>query len=151
VEIVVDDLRGAEIASFLEEHLTEMRRVTPPESVHALDLDRLRVPEVVFWTMRDGGEIVATAALKLLGGGDGEIKSMRVAPAYRRRGLASAILAHVIAEARVRGLRRLWLETGSFAFFDPARRLYERHGFEYCEPFGDYEPDANSSFMMLAL
>lgn len=151
MEIVVDDLTGPEVARFLGAHLTEMASVTPPGSMHALDLDGLRAPEVTFWAMLDGEEIVATGAIKLLGHGEGEIKSMRVAPDHRRRGLASAMLRHLIAEARSRGLERLWLETGSFAFFDPARRLYERHGFEYCEPFGDYRPDPNSSFMTLRL
>jgi putative acetyltransferase len=151
MQIVVDDLAGPEIARFLEAHLAEMASVTPPGSMHALDLEALRAPEVTFWTMTEGEEMVATGAIKLLGDGHGEIKSMRVAPEHRRRGLASAMLVHLIAEGRRRGLSRLSLETGAFAFFDPARRLYERHGFEYCEPFGDYRPDPNSSFMTLAL
>jgi putative acetyltransferase len=149
--IVVDDLTGPEIAEFLDEHVDEMRSVTPPESKHALDLDGLRAPEITFWTMIDGGRVVACGALKLLGGDDGEIKSMRVAPDCRQRGVASTMLQHIIAEARRMGLSRLYLETGSFGFFEPARRLYLKHGFELCGPFADYKPDSNSVFMTKTL
>jgi putative acetyltransferase len=151
MEIVVDDLSGPEIAAFLEEHIEEMKSVTPPGSKHALDLDGLRSPEVTFWTMLEDGEVVGCGALKLLGGGEAEIKSMRVAAAQRGRGLASAILRHILAEARRLGIARVYLETGSFAFFEPARRLYLRHGFELCPPFADYEEDPNSVFMTRTL
>jgi putative acetyltransferase len=151
VEIVVDDLSGPEIAAFLEEHIEEMKSVTPPGSKHALDLDGLRAPDVTFWTMLEDGEIVGCGALKLLGGDEAEIKSMRVAEAHRGRGLASAILQHILAEARRRGIARVFLETGSFEFFAPARRLYLKHGFELCPPFADYEEDPNSVFMTKTL
>jgi putative acetyltransferase len=151
MEIVVDDLTGPEIAEFLEEHLREMRSVTPPESVHALDLDGLRIPEVTFWTMLDDGEIAGCGAIKLLGDGHGEVKSMRVAPTHRRRGVASTLMEHIIGEGKRMGLSRLWLETGSFEFFEPARRLYLKHGFELCGPFADYELDPNSAFMTKSL
>jgi putative acetyltransferase len=151
VEIVVDDLSGPEIAAFLEAHVEEMKSVTPPESKHALDLDGLRVPEITFWTMRDGGEIVGCGALKRLGDGDGEIKSMRVAPGQRGRGIGSTMLRHIVAEARRTGIERLYLETGSFEFFEPARRLYLGHGFELCGPFADYTEDANNVFMTKTL
>ena len=147
MEIVVDDPTGSEIAEFLDEHIEEMRSVTPPESKHALDLDGLRAPEITFWTMIDDERVIACGALKLLGGDDGEIKSMRVAPDCRQRGVASTMLQHIIAEARRMGLSRLYLETGSFEFFEPARRLYLKHGFEPCGPFADYKPDPNSIFM----
>jgi putative acetyltransferase len=151
MEIVVDDLTGPEIAEFLDEHIQEMRSITPPESKHALDLDGLRVPEITFWTMLDDGRVLACGALKLLGNDDGEIKSMRVAPDGRRRGAASTLLQHIVAEARRMGLSRLYLETGSFEFFEPARRLYLKHGFEICGPFADYRPDPNSVFMAKSL
>ena len=151
MEIVVDDLTGPEIAAFLEAHVEEMLSVTPPESKHALDLDGLRVPEITFWTMRDGDGIVGCGALKQLGGGDGEIKSMRVAPGARGRGIGSAMLRHIVDEARGMGLERLYLETGSFAFFEPARRLYLGHGFELCGPFADYVEDDNNVFMTKSL
>ena len=151
MEIVVDDLTGPEIAAFLDEHIEEMRSITPPESKHALDLDGLRAPEITFWTMIEDGRVLACGALKLLGGGDGEIKSMRVAPDCRQRGVASTMLRHIIAEARRMELSRLYLETGSFEFFEPARRLYRKHGFELCGPFADYKPDPNSVFMTKTL
>jgi putative acetyltransferase len=151
VRIVADDLSGPEIAAFLDEHLTEMQAVTPPGSVHALDLDALRAPEVTFWTVWDGAALVACAALKDLGAGDGEIKSMRVAAHRRGEGIADDLVGFVVDEAVRRGWRRLYLETGSFAFFAPARRLYERHGFTYCRPFADYPEDPNSVHLVRSL
>jgi putative acetyltransferase len=148
MEIIVDDLTGPEIAAFLEEHIEEMKAVTlAPESKHALDLDGLRIPEITFWTMIEDGQIVGCGAIKLLGHDHAEIKSMRVASTHRRRGVASALLRHIIAESRRMEVSRLSLETGSFAHFEAARRLYLKHGFEFCDPFGDYEPDPNSVFM----
>ena len=152
MEIIVDDLTGPEIAEFIEEHLEEMRAVTlSPESMHALDLDDLRVPEITFWTMIDDGEIVGCGAIKLLSHDHAEIKSMRVATTHRRRGLASTLLRHIIAESRRMGVSRLSLETGSFPFSEPARHLYLEHGFVFCGPFGDYEADPNSVFMTRAV
>jgi putative acetyltransferase len=147
VLIRLDDLRGPEIAAFLEEHLDDMRAVSPPESKHALDLEGLRSPEVTFWTVWDGDLLVGCGALKELGATHGEIKSMRTAPPYRGTGVASAMLSHILGEAARRGYRRVSLETGSAEFFAPARALYARFGFVVCQPFADYKPDPNSCFM----
>lgn len=146
-----DDLRGPEIVAFLEEHLKEMYAVSPPESVHALDLDGLRKPEITFWAAWDGDLLVGCGALKELDSTHGEIKSMRTAAAYRGRGVASAMLAHIVEETVTRGYERLSLETGSEEFFAPARALYEKFGFVVCEPFADYWADPNSYFMTKAL
>jgi len=151
VKIVVDDLSGPEIARFLEEHVREMRSVSPPESKHALDLDGLRGPEVTFWSVLDAGTLVGCGAIKRLDPRHAELKSMRTAPARKRSGIASLMLEHIIAEARRLGFTRLSLETGSAEFFRPARRLYEKFGFGYCEPFADYRPDPNSVFMTRVL
>jgi putative acetyltransferase len=151
LQITVDDLSGPEIAAFLEEHIEEMRSTTPPESKHALDLDGLRRPEITFWTVHADGEIVGSGALKALDAGHAELKSMRVPPTHRRRGIASTLLEHILSEANRRGFRRVSLETGSFEFFQPARQLYLAHGFEYCEPFADYKADPNSVFMTRSL
>ncbi|WP_312871772.1 GNAT family N-acetyltransferase [Amycolatopsis acididurans] len=151
MRIEIDDLSGPEIAEFLAEHLADMQAMSPPESKHALDLEGLRKPDVTFWTLKDGDVIVGCGALKALDPGHAEIKSMRTGAAYRGRGVASRVLTHLIAEARARGFSRLSLETGSMEFFAPARALYAKHGFEYCEPFGDYREDPNSVFMTLTL
>jgi putative acetyltransferase len=151
VRIVVDDLTGPEIAAFLREHVDQLRAVTPPGSSHALDLDGLRAPGVTFFTMLDGEAIVASAALKALDPVHAEVKSMRTSTTRTRQGLATAMLTHLITHARAQEFRRLSLETGSFAFFAPARALYEKHGFVYCAPFGDYREDPNSVFMTLEL
>lgn len=124
-----------------------MRAISPPESVHALDLDGLRRPEITFWTAWSGNALLGCGALKELSPDHGEVKSMRTARAHRRSGVARAMLAHIVAEARRRGYERLSLETGSMAEFAPARSLYERFGFRYCEPFAGYVDDPNSVFM----
>lgn len=146
--IRLDDLSDPRIADFLEEHLCDMRRVSPPESVHALDLDRLRQPGIRFWTLwaGDTDELLGTGALKQLDATHAEIKSMRTVSNRRGQGLGTTLLRHLIDEACASGITRLSLETGSQDFFAPARALYQRHGFVPCAPFGDYRPDPNSAF-----
>jgi putative acetyltransferase len=147
MDIRVDDLRGPEIALLLEEHLRHMRRISPPESVHALDLGALRRPEITFWTAWEGAELAGCGAIKELDPRHGEIKSMRTAAAHLRKGVASAMMRHILQEAARRSYRRLSLETGSMAAFVPARSLYARFGFQECGPFADYVDDPNSAFM----
>ena len=151
VKIVVDDLSGPEIAEFLAEHVQEMRSITPIENAFALDLDGLRQPDITFWTVSDGGRVVACGALKRLDADHAELKSMRTAATRKRTGIASHLLEHIIAEARRMGFRRLSLETGSAEFFQPARSLYEKFEFEYCEPFADYEPSPHNVFLTRTL
>jgi putative acetyltransferase len=151
VKIVVDDLSGPEIAAFLNEHVEEMRSITPVESKHALDLDGLRQPDVTFWSVQDRGALVGCGALKRLDDDHAELKSMRTARARKRSGVASSLLTHIIAEATRMGFTRLSLETGSAEFFQPARSLYQKFGFDYCEPFADYRLDPHSVFMTRAL
>ena len=147
VKIREDDLLGAAIQALLREHLRAMKRVSPPESVHALDLAGLRQPGITFWTVWDGRALAGCGALKKLSDEHGEIKSMRTADAHRRKGVASTLLRHIIAEAERRGYSRLRIETGSMPYFEPARRLYASFGFAPCEPFDSYIADPNSVFM----
>jgi putative acetyltransferase len=147
LRIVADDLSGADVRTLLEEHLRTMHSLSPPESVHALDVAALRAPDITFWTIRAGRELLGCGALKALSPRHGEIKSMRTAVAHRRRGVARAMLEHIVGEARARGYERLSLETGSMAAFEPARRLYASFGFVHCPPFADYAEDPNSVFM----
>jgi putative acetyltransferase len=149
--IKIDDLAGPEIQRLLQEHLDSMYSLSPPESVHALDLDALRGPDITFWSVWDANDLLGCGALKELDPFHGEIKSMRIADAHRRKGVAKRLLEYIIDEARRRGYERLSLETGSTAAFEPARNLYSAFGFTYCEPFADYVPDPNSSFMTLDL
>ena len=151
MEIVVDDLSGGAVHELLREHLRSMHLHSPAESVHALDLDGLRQPGITFWTVWEGGELLGCGALKELNVAHGEIKSMRTAAAHLRKGVARRMLAHILAEARRRGYRRVSLETGSAEAFRPARRLYESFGFEYCGPFDGYALDPFSVFMTLEL
>lgn len=147
MEIRLDDLSGPEIRALLEEHLRNMREVSPPESVHALDLGKLRQPDISFWTVWEGAELLGCGALRALSPAHGEVKSMRTAEAHRGRGVARAVLNHIVSEARTRAYQRLSLETGSMEAFAPAHRLYESFGFARCGPFGDYVEDPNSLFM----
>jgi putative acetyltransferase len=146
-----DDLRRPEVTALLRVHLANCRRWSPPQSVHALDLDALRAPGVSFWTAWEGDGLLGCGALKELDPGHGEIKSMHTAAEHRGRGVALGLLTHMIEVARTRSYRRLSLETGSMQAFAPARALYARFGFSYCGPFGDYVLDPNSVFMTLDL
>jgi putative acetyltransferase len=147
VDIRIDDLSGCEIRELLEEHLANMRSISPPESTHALPIEGLRQPEVTFWTAWENGELLGCGALKELEAGHGEIKSMRTVSRHLRKGVAKALLDYIITEAVRRGYRRLSLETGSMEAFEPARQLYARAGFTYCAPSAGYREDPNSVFM----
>lgn len=147
MDIHRDDLRGPEIVALLQEHLRDMHRVSPPESVHALDLESLRKPDVTFWTIWDAGILAGCGALKALDPQHAEIKSMRTASSHRRKGVAKQLLQQLLAEAKQRGHTRVSLETGSMDFFLPARALYASFGFVPCPPFADYLADPNSVFM----
>ena len=149
--IKLDDLSGPEIAALLQEHLDDMHVHSPPESVHALDLEKLKRPEITFWTVWSGEKLAGCGALKELDPTHGEIKSMRTPTEFRGKGAGKLMLKHIIGEARRRGYVRLSLETGSMAAFEPARRLYKSHGFEHCGPFADYILDPNSVFMTIDL
>jgi putative acetyltransferase len=151
MKIELDDLTRPQIHALLNEHLQNMYAVSPPESVHALDLERLRRPEISFWTAWEGAELIGCGALKELDPLHGEIKSMRTPQMLRRRGAGRALLNHIIQVARSRGYRRLSLETGSQDAFRPAQTLYASAGFGICGPFADYVADPNSVFMTLQL
>ncbi|MFT5176113.1 MAG: putative acetyltransferase [Gammaproteobacteria bacterium] len=150
-EIRVDDLRGPQIAALLQEHLDNMVLHSPPQSVHALDLQALRAPSVTFWSAWAGGELLGCAALKQLRADHGEIKSMRSASRHLRKGVAADLLTHLIDVAQQRDYARLSLETGSAAAFAPAHALYTRFGFAPCAPFADYIDDPYSVFMTRTL
>lgn len=144
--IEIDDPLRDDVLALLEEHLADMYATSPAESVHALDPAALAAHAVTFFTAREHGVLLGCAALRDLGGRAGEVKSMRTATPARGRGVASALLDHVLAHARGRGMTRISLETGVEDYFAAARRLYERHGFVEGEPFDAYLPDPNSVF-----
>ncbi len=146
MEIKLDDLNGPEIAALLSEHLECMAQVSPPESRHALNLDQLRQSSISFWTVWAGEQLAGCGALKEIDAHHAEVKSMRTAGAHLRKGVASRLLQHIMAEARRRGYTRLSLETGSMPYFEPARSLYRNAGFKECAAFVGYKPDPNSVF-----
>ena len=149
--IAVDDLMGDEIAALLKRHLDHMHAITPAESVYALDLERLRVPEITFWSARLDGVLVGCIALKDLGGGHGEIKSAHTHSDHRGKGIGRALVAHLIGEAKSRGLTRLSLETGHTQHFAAPIALYRSFGFEDCGPFGDYAYVQHSLYLTRTL
>ena len=145
------DLDHADLREFIQAHLDDMEPTAPPESQHGLDLTGLRGPGIRMWVARLDNALVGTVALKSITATHEELKSMRTDPAVRGQGVASALLTHALADARSRGVTRMSLETGSMAFFEPARALYRKYGFTECGPFGSYPPDPNSTFMTLTL
>jgi putative acetyltransferase len=147
VEIAIEDPAQADVRQLLEAHLVDMRAVSPPGSIHALEIEELRRPDISFWAARRQGELLGCGALLELSPSKGEIKAMRTAPAARGQGVGTAVLESIVAEALRRGYQRLSLETGSQDYFAPARRLYAGHGFAVCGPFGSYRDDPNSTFM----
>jgi putative acetyltransferase len=151
VVLRVDDLSGEPVRELIARHLLGMHAHSPPESVHAFAIDKLRDPSITFWSAWIGNEIAGCGALKRLSSEQGEIKSMRVADRFLGRGVGRAILEHIIAEARAMGLRSMWLETGSGDAFLPAINLYESAGFKRCGPFGGYVADPFSVFMTVAI
>ena len=151
MHIEADDLSRAQVHALLQEHLDNMHELSPPEQVFALDLDRLRAPEISFFSAWEGELLLGCGALKELSATEGEVKSMRTPRALRRRGAGRAVLDHIIALARQRGYRLLSLETGSHPAFEPAQRLYASRGFQRSGPFGSYRDNPHSVFMQLQL
>lgn len=147
VKIEIDDLSGPKVAALLSEHLAEMARFSPPESRHALDLEGLCHPDITFWCVWEGEDLLGCGALRQLNEEHVELKSMRTATRHQRKGVATHLLQHLLTEATQRGYRRISLETGAMAAFEPGRRLYAKFGFQPCPPFAGYRPDINSVFM----
>lgn len=151
IDIRVDDLSGAATRALIAAHLEGMHDTSPPESVHALDIDGLRHPSITFWSAWIEGDLAGIGALKTMDAERGELKSMRVDDRFRGSGVGRAILRHIMAAARERGMTSLWLETGSPEDFVPAVRLYESEGFTHCGPFEGYADDPFSVFMTRTL
>jgi putative acetyltransferase len=151
VEIRADDLSGSETVQLLRAHLDDMKRITPLESVHALRIEDLRSPDIDVWSAWEGGVLLGCGALRALDAESGEIKAMRTSDGHRRKGVGSRILERILDEARRRGYRRLYLETGAMPEFAAARALYAGYGFELRGPFAEYLDDPNSVFMVKEL
>lgn len=151
MQIRIDDLEGGEVLLLLEEHLADMYAVSPPESVHALDVVALKDPAITFFSAWQGEQLQGCVAIKELDSKHAELKSMRTTSSARNKGVASGLLQHALDVCNQRGYEKISLETGSVDYFLPARRLYEKFGFSYCDPFGSYQQDPFSAFMTLEL
>ncbi|MCF6288175.1 MAG: GNAT family N-acetyltransferase [Proteobacteria bacterium] len=145
--IKIDNLQGREVVELMQEHHRDMLNHSPPESVHALDVASLQASDVTFWSAWIEGELAGCGALKVLSSIHGEIKSMRTSHAYRRQGVAKCLLEFILIKAKNRGCQQVSLETGSMDAFEPARKMYEKFGFQYCSPFAEYAEDKYSVFM----
>ncbi|MAJ65043.1 MAG: GNAT family N-acetyltransferase [Micavibrio sp. TMED2] len=145
--IIDGDLDHPAVQALLAIHLANARSISPACSVHALDDTGLRIPQISFYSAWQDDSLIGFGAIKDLGERHGEVKSMHVAAAHRGKGMAGVILNHLIEQARLKAMTRLSLETGSQDGFAPARALYARHGFAFCEPFADYRLDPSSVFM----
>ena len=151
LSIITGDFDDPRVIALLAHHFSTMRSTGPAESCHVMPLDAMREADLDLFAAWDGDKLAGIGAVKRLGDGHGEVKSMHTAAARRGQGVGQAVLDHLMAHARALGLQRLSLETGAGDFFIPARAIYARNGFETCEPFGDYKPDPNSVFMTRAL
>jgi putative acetyltransferase len=147
VKIIAGGLADPQVVRLLGVHLSNARAQTAPGSAHALDISGLMAPEVSFWSAWEEGNLLAVGAMKRLSKTHGEVKSMHTAETARRRGIGSAVLQHIVDAARHSGITKLSLETGSWAYFQPAVALYKRHGFVECAPFDGYKPEPNSIFL----
>ncbi len=147
MKIIEGGLSAPQVAALLQQHLEEMALSSPPDSIHALDLDALRSPEVTFFSMWQEDQLMGCGAIKEIDSSNAEIKSMRTTQQFLRQGVASRLLTHLIDCAIERGYQHLWLETGSADVFQPARILYEHFGFTHCDPFASYTFDPYSVFM----
>jgi putative acetyltransferase len=151
MRIEIDDLSRPAVHALLQEHLDNMFELSPPEQVFALDLSKLKAPDITVWTAWSQEDLLGCGALKELSPAHGEVKSMRTPAAARRQGAGRAILQHIISVARNRNYETLSLETGSHPAFSAAHDLYRHHGFVTSGPFGSYLPDPHSVFMQLKL
>ncbi|MGX9416206.1 GNAT family N-acetyltransferase [Vibrio sp. WJH972] len=147
MDIKIDDLSGGEVITLLEEHLADMYATSPPESVHALNVNELKSPDITFFSGWVNGELQGCVAIKQLNSTHVELKSMRTSSLARQSGVATKLLVHTLDAAASRGYRKVSLETGTQDFFLPARKLYEKFNFQYCEPFSHYTDDPHSCFM----
>jgi len=147
MDIRVGELRNKAVISLLEEHHNDMLSLSPPESVHALDLTNLEKPDVTFWSLWINEELAGVGALKELDKNHGEIKSMRTSTNFLRKGVARILLEHILEQASIRSYKKLSLETGTMEAFLPAQKLYQQFGFQQCPPFGSYQLDPYSLFM----
>lgn len=151
MKIEAGELTDPRVLAMLAHHVTSARAQTAPGSAHALDLAGLKAADIAFFALWDDETLLAIGALKRLSPHEGEVKSMHTLAARRRSGAGSVMLRHLVETARRDGLHTVYLETGSWDYFQPARAFYLRHGFSECPPFGDYERDPNSVFMRLDL
>ncbi|UJF17022.1 GNAT family N-acetyltransferase [Vibrio sp. SS-MA-C1-2] len=151
MQIIIDDLCDGKVIGLLNQHLKKMHEYSPPESIHALDENKLKDPAITFWSVRIDGDIAGCAALKELTPHTAELKSMKTSDNFLRCGIGSTILQVILFEAKKRGYQTISLETGTNKAFDPAVRLYENFGFRQCAPFDNYSSDPYSRFYSVTI
>ena len=140
-----------QVDQLLKKHFIELRSVSPADSCHVLDIDGLKVSSIKFWSLWDNDKLIGCGALKFLEEGHGELKSIRVAESFRNKGYGIKVIQHLILEAQKLNIKKISLETGAGKFFLPARKLFEKCGFENCKPFDKYKENPDSCYMCLQI
>ena len=140
---------NSEVNDLLNKHFLELRSVSPAGSTHVLDIDGLKDQSIKFWSLWENDELIGCGALKFLDDNHGEFKSIRIADKFRKNGLGTKIIDHLINEAKKLNIKKISVETGSGDFFLPARKLFKKCGFASCKPFAHYKKDPNSCYFYL--
>ena len=136
-----------EVNELLKKHFIELRAASPEGSAHVLDIPGLKVPSIKFWSLWKNEKLIGCGALKFLDNDHGEFKSIRVHNNFRKKGYGIQVINHLIYEAQKLNIKKLSIETGAGDFFIPARKLFDKCGFEICEPFAHYRKDINSIYL----
>ena len=136
-----------EVNELLKKHFIEVRAASPEGSAHVLDIPGLKVPSIKFWSLWKNEKLIGCGALKFLDNDHGEFKSIRVHNDFRKKGYGIKVINHLIYEAQKLNIKKLSIETGAGDFFIPARKLFDKCGFEICEPFAHYRKDINSIYL----
>ena len=145
------NFNNTEVDELLKKHFIELRSVSPADSCHVLDIDGLKNPSIKFWSLWENNLLIGCGALKFLEDGHGELKSIRIAESFRKKGYGIKVIQHLILEAKKLNIQRLSLETGAGSFFLPSRKLFEKCGFKNCKPFDNYKENADSCYMSLQI
>ena len=148
---IENNFENKKVIDLLIKHFKELRSVSPEGSTHVLDIDGLKNKSIIFWSLWNKDKLIGCGALKILSQFHGEFKSIRVADAFRKKGIGKKIISHLILEAKKIGIKKISVETGAGNFFSPARKLFINHGFKECEPFAHYKRDINSKYYNLSI
>ena len=148
---VEGNFNNPEVHELLTKHFIELRAASPEGSAHVLDIPGLKDKSIKFWSLWQNNMLMGCGALKFLDKQHGEFKSIRIHDNFRRMGNGISVINHLINEAKKLNIKKLSLETGAGDFFIAARKLFNKCGFEPCDPFSHYKKDVNSIYMSMLI